>query len=147
MRRYLFVLPLIIACARAETPSADSAAAAASAGLTEADVAGTWTGTFTPDGDTTRVPWTDVCGGGTCRLVTAPAPNDTIVSTYTIQGDSVVGVSSAYADTSIVKGAMVVDHWVARPRAGQLTGSGRMVLADRPDSVVLRYTFQGSRNP
>ena len=127
MRRYLLVLPFLFACAKSDTPPADSAAAAAPAALTEADIAGTWTGTFTPEGqDTVRVPWTDVCGAGTCRLVAANAPNDTVVSTYTIQGDSVVGVSSAYADTSLVKGAMVVDHWVARPSAGQVSGTGRI---------------------
>lgn len=145
MRRYLLVVPFLIACAKSETPSADSAAMAA-AGLTEADVAGTWTGTMTPEGmDTVRVPWTDVCAAGTCRLVVSSAPNDTVVSTYVIAADSVVGTSTAYADTSLVKGAMVVDHWVGRITSGQVNGTGRVVLADKPDSVLMRYRFTGTK--
>lgn len=147
MRRYLFVLPFVMACARAETPPADSAAAAMPPALTEADVAGTWTGTLMPEGsDSVVAHWTDVCGGGTCRLTTQEAPKDTVTSTYTIQGDSVVATSTAYADP-MAKGAMVIDNWVARPSGGQVTGTGRLTLADKPDSVVMRYRFTGTRNP
>jgi hypothetical protein len=147
MRRFLFAVPFLIACGGAETPPADSAAMAP-AGLTDADVAGTWSGTVTPEGqDTLQIPWTDVCGAGTCRLVVSTMPNDTIVATYTIQGDSVVGTSSPYADTTIVKGAMLIDTWVARISGNQLTGTGMAKLADRPDSVVMRYRFTGTKNP
>lgn len=147
MRRYLFVLPFVLACARADETPADSAAAAMPPALTEADVAGTWTGTLMAEGsDSVMVNWTNICGAGTCRLTTQQVPGDTVTATYAIQGDSVVATSAAHADP-MAKGAMVTDHWVARLSGGQVTGTGMLRLADRPDSVVMRYRFTGTRNP
>lgn len=146
MRRFLLVVPFVFACAKAETPSADSAAMATPA-MTEADVAGTWTGTIMMEGsDSVMAHWTDVCGAGTCRLTTQESPNDTVASTYVIQGDSAVGTSAAYADPQ-VGGAMVTDHWVGRVSGNTVNGTGMMKLADKPDSVVMRYRFTGTRTP
>lgn len=147
MRRALLVLPFLIACGGSESPPADSAAAMPAA-LTEADAAGTWTGTSTPEGsDSVLGHWTQVCAAGTCRGTTQENPGDTVVSTYTIEADSVVGTSAAFMDPTIAPGVSLVDHWVARPVNGQVTGYGRFVLADRPDSVVARYRLMGSRTP
>ena len=148
MRRYLLLLPLLIACAKAETPSADSVAAASGPpAITEADVAGTWTGTATPEApDTGTVNFTITCGGGTCRNVVSSAPNDTIVLNYVLAADSSVGTSSPYKDAQ-AGGATVVDHYVARVSGNQVTGHGWVTLADKPDSVVARYRFTGTRNP
>jgi hypothetical protein len=147
MRRYLFVLPFVVACAKSETPAADSTAAAMPAAVTEADVAGTWTGTLMMEGsDSVIAHWTDVCGGGSCRLTTQESPKDTVTSTYVIQADSVVGTAAAYADASL-KGTMVTDHWVGRITGNQVTGSGMLKLASNPDSVVMRYRFTGTKNP
>ena len=147
MRRYLLVLPFLIACSKAETPAADSAAAAMPPALTEADVAGTWTGTSTPEApDTGTVNFTVTCGGGSCHLVAAPAPNDTVHSTYVLAADSSVGTSTPYKDAQR-GGAMVVDHWVARVTGNQVTGHGWTTLADKPDSVVSRNRFTGTKNP
>jgi hypothetical protein len=147
MRRYLLVLPLLIACAKEEAPSADSAAAAMPPALTEADVAGTWTGTVTPEApDTGTTTFTVSCGGGSCHLVTATAPNDTVHSTYVLAADSSTGTSTPYKDPQ-AGGAMVVDHWVARVTGTQVTGHGWLTLADKPDSVVARYRFTGSKSP
>lgn len=147
MRRYLLVLPLLIACSKAETPPPDSAAAAAPAALTDADVSGTWTGTLMPEGsDSVVAHWTDVCGAGTCRLTTQEFPKDTVVATYVIQGDSVVGTAAAYADPSM-KGTMVTDSWVGRITGNQVSGSGHLNLAAKPDSVVMRYHFTGTKAP
>jgi len=148
MRRCLLVVPFILACGGAETPPADSAAmAAAPAALTDADVAGNWTGTLMMEGsDSVVAHWTDVCGMGTCRLTTQEAPKDTVTSTYVIDADSAIGTSAAYAEASM-GGTMVTDHWVARTTNGQVTGTGMMKLAANPDSVVMRYRFTGTRNP
>ena len=147
MRRYVVIVPLLIACASNETPSADSAAAAPAA-LTDADVAGTWTGTATPEGsDSVFAHWTQTCSAGTCRTTTQEMPKDTVTATSTIEGDSVRATTAAFADTTLVKGAMVVDSWVARVTGTQVTGHGVFKLADKPDSVVLRYRFSGSRAP
>ena len=147
MRRYLLVLPLLLACAKEEAPPADSAAAAMPPAITEADVAGTWTGTATPEApDTGTVNFTITCGGGSCRTVLSSAPNDTVPSTYVLAADSSTGKSSPYKDAS-VGGAMVVDHWVARVTGNQVTGHGWATLADKPDSVVARYRFTGTKSP
>lgn len=147
MRRYLLVLPFLLACAKKEAPSADSAAAAMPAAITEADVAGTWTGTATPEApDTGTVNFTVTCGGGSCHFVAANAPKDTVHSTYVLAADSSTGTSTAYKD-AMHGGVMVVDHWVARVTGNQVTGHGWATLADKPDSVVARYRFTGTKGP
>ena len=146
MRRYLLVLPFMIACAKADTPPADSAAmAAAPAALTEVDVAGTWSGTAMMEGsDSVIANWTNMCSAGTCRFTTTQSPKDTVQHTYVLEADSMKGTSAPYADP-MLKGAMVVDYWVARFSAGQVTGTGRLTLADKPDSVLMRYRFTGTK--
>ena len=148
MRRYLLVVPFLLACAKGENAPADSAAmAAAPAALTEADVAGTWSGTATLEApDTGTVNWTATCGAGTCRLTTKESPKDTITSSYVLAADSSIGTSSPYAD-AMRKGVMVVDHYVVRVSAGQVTGYSWVTLADKPDSVVQRSRFTGTKAP
>lgn len=144
MRRYLLVLPLLIACAKAETPSADSAAAAPAA-LTDADFAGNWSGTLMPEGsDSVVANWSDVCGQGTCRLTTRENPKDTVTFTYVIEGDSARYNSTAHPDPA-AGGAMVTDGGVARVSGNQITGNGIVRLAERPDSIVFRYRFTGTK--
>lgn len=146
MRRYLLVLPFLVACGGSETPPADSAAAAMPPALTEADVAGTWSGNLMAEGsDSVAATWTDTCAGGTCRLVVSNAPKDTIVTSYTIAGDSLMYSAGPTKDPQ--SGAMVTDAGVARITGNQITGSGVMRLADKPDSVVMRYRFTGTKNP
>ena len=147
MRSLLFAVPFaLVACAGgSETPPADEPATAMAA-LTDADLAGTWTGTAMAEGsDSVFAHWTQVCGGGTCRGTSQEAP-DTVVSTYTIDADSAMGVAAAVADPTM-GGAMVVDHWVVRVSNGTGTGTGYITLADKPDSVVMRYRFSGTRTP
>lgn len=147
MRRLLLVVPFVFACAKGENPPADSAAAApAPAMLTEADVAGTWSGTASTLTDSVFAHFTITCGTGTCRITSTENPKDTIPSTYVIAGDSSTGTSSPYAEPA-VKGAMVVDHYVARVTAGTVNGTGHLTLADKPDSVVFRYKFTGTKTP
>jgi hypothetical protein len=148
MRRYLFVVPFLFACAKGENAPADSAAAAtAPAALTEADVAGNWSGNLMMEGsDSVVATWTEVCGSGTCRLVVSTAPKDTVVGTYMIMGDSVMYTVAAHPDPS-QKGAMVTEAGSGHITAGTLTGSGRAMLAAKPDSIVMRYKFTGTKAP
>lgn len=144
MRRYLLVVPLLIACGGSETPPADSMAMAPAA-LTDADVAGNWSGTLMLEGsDSVVATWSDVCGAGTCRLVVSTNPTDTVVGTYMIEGDSVRYSAGPYADKS-VGGAMVTDAGVARITGNQISGAGIVRLAAKPDSVVMRYRFTGTK--
>jgi len=148
MRRYLLAVSLIVACGRAETPPADSAAmAAVPAALTEADVAGTWSGTAMMEGsDSVIAHWTNICAAGTCRFTTTESPKDTVPQTYVLEADSMRGTSQPYPEPSM-GGTMVIDQWVARFTGSQLTGTGMAILADRPDSVVMRYRFTGTKAP
>jgi hypothetical protein len=147
MRRYLLVVPFLFACAKGENATADSAAAAmAPAALTEADLAGTWTGTATMEGtDSVFAHWTQVCANGTCRGTTTESPKDTVVSSYVIAADSSAGTSVPLAQPGIT--GMVIDHWVVRVNGNQATGTGRFTLVDKPDSVVMRYRFSGTKAP
>lgn len=142
---YAVVLLGALACAKSEETTADTTAmAAAPAGLTDADFAGTWTGTAKMEGsDSVALHWTQVCGGGTCKGTSQEMPNDTITSNYTIDADSSHGVSLPYMDQ--MAKARVVDHWIARVAGSTVTGRGWAVLADKPDSTVMRYTFEGTK--
>lgn len=149
MRRYLLVVvPFVFACARGENAPADSAAmAAAPAALTEADVAGNWSGNLMAEGsDSVVATWTEVCGGGTCRLVVSTSPKDTVVGSYAIAGDSVTYTVAAHPDPTL-GGAMITESGSGRISAGQITGSGKAMLASKPDSVVIRYRFTGTKTP
>ena len=147
MRRYLLILPFVFECAKGEEAPADSAAmAAAPAALTDADVSGTWTGVVKIAGtDSILAHFSITCGAGTCRGTSTESPKDTVQSTYVLQADSAVGTSAAYNDPMMK--VSVIDHWVARPVGSQVTGTGRFVLATKPDSVLANYTFTGSRAP
>lgn len=150
MRAAFVLLPLlVIGCAKSETPKSDSTATPATpaATISEADVAGTWTGTAKIAGtDSVIAHWTQICGGGTCRGFSQEDMKDTIPSTYTIMGDSAVGQSQPHALPGMPVG-QIVEHWIVHPTGATLTGAGRYTLASKPDSVVARFTFEGSKQP
>jgi hypothetical protein len=148
----LSVVVAVVACAKTETPPADTANAAMAPApapapaptITETDVAGTWKGTSMPMGsDSVVAKWTQVCAAGSCKG-TVEGNKVTIQAAYTISGDSAVGVSQPYTDPS-VKGGKLIDTWVVRVAGDNATGTGAMKLASKPDSVVMRYHFAGSR--
>ena len=148
MRGALLVVPMAIvmlACGAKEEPAADTSAAAAApapAGLTEADVAGTWTGEDKdPATGAVVARWTQVCGGGTCKGTVEGQP-DTLVSTYRIDADSAFGTSVAYMHPQYK--ANVVDYWVVRLSNGVANGTQVTKLADK-DSVLATSTFTGTR--
>jgi hypothetical protein len=144
MRYLLLLLPLLAACAKAEKAQPETAAAAGPMALTDADVAGTWTGTSMPMGsDSVLAHWTQVCGSGTCKG-TVEGMTDTVPATYTLMADSVMGQSAAYTDPA-VPGVRVMDMWTLHLQNGKVVGTGTLRLADNPDSVVMRYRFEGSR--
>jgi hypothetical protein len=39
----------------------------------------------------------------------------------------------------------VIDTWVVRLSDGKVVGTGAFVLAAKPDSVLMRYRFEGGR--
>jgi hypothetical protein len=151
MRPYLLVVPFVLACAKgekapADSPAAASATPAAPAALTDAGISGTWTGLSKIEGtDSTISHFSITCGNGTCRNTSTEAPKDTLPYTYVLAADSATGMSSPFVEPA--SKAKVVDHWVARASNNQVTGHGWLTLADKPDSVVARYTLSGTKAP
>ena len=147
MKSAFVLLPLfVIGCAKSGTPNSDSSVVAGTpaASLSDADVAGTWTGTAKIAGtDSVISHWTQVCTTGTCRLTSQENMKDTVSSTYTIMGDSAVGQSQPYAIPGV--SGQVIDHWTVHPVDGKVTGAGYYTLASKPDSVIVRYTVEGAK--
>ena len=149
MSRVLMLVPVVmgvLACGKTETPPADTMANATemSHNITDADVTGTWKGTNMPVGsDSVIGHWTQVCGAGSCKGG-EDGSNVVVLSTYTLSGDSAVGVSQPFSDPSI-KGGEIIDTWVVHLNGDNATGTGAMKLASKPDSVVMSYHFAGSR--
>jgi hypothetical protein len=143
MRRALLLIPLVVACSRSPQTQGNAAAAGPTA-MTEADVAGTWMGTSMPAGsDSVVARWTQVCANGACTG-TIEGTTDTLRSTYTLSGDSCMGRSAPYVNTA-VGGVKAIDSWTVHLRDGKAVGTGTIVLADKPDSVLMQYHFEGSR--
>jgi hypothetical protein len=63
-----------------------------------------------------------------------------------LNGETISATSVPFASPTL-KGTKVVDHYEGRISGGQITGTGHFTLADKPDSVVFRYKFTGTRNP
>lgn len=148
MRRALMLIPFVIGCAKTETAKVDSATMAppVAAALTEADVAGTWKGTAMMAGtDSVFAHWTQICAAGTCKGTTEGA-KDTVVATYMLMADSAMGTSQPYTNPAI-KGGKVIDSWTLHLKDGKVSGTGMLSLASKPDSVLMRYRFEGSRAP
>ncbi|MGK2963127.1 MAG: hypothetical protein ACSLFK_13445 [Gemmatimonadaceae bacterium] len=154
MRRLATLIPLVavfLACTKSDAPATDTETAMAPApammpvALSDADVSGTWTGTSTAVGsDAVMTNWTQVCASGSCKG-TSRESKATTEYTYTLAGDSTVGVSKPFDGEGEMKGQRLIDHWTAHFDGGNVRGSGMMMLASRPDSVVVRYTFTGSK--
>lgn len=148
MRRAFLFLALSVACSKPDTAKPDASAMSADMPmmLTDAQMSGTWTGTTMPmASDSILVRWTQNCGGGSCKG-TVEGSKDTVPSTYTISGDSAVGVTTAYVDPT-VSTAKVIDTWTLHLKDGRVIGTGMFSLASKPDSILMRYRFDGSRRP
>lgn len=149
--RWLGALLLIAACKGSEGGATDSAAGmtampAAPMPLTEADVMGTWKGTTMAMGsDSILNRFTELCGAGVCKGI-IDGMKDTMMQTYVLSGDSAIGTSAIYEEPSM-KGMKLQDTWVLRIANGKVTGSGHAHLASKPDSIVMRYRFEGVRAP
>lgn len=144
MRTILILLVAAAGCRQSNAPPAEPPAS----DLTEADVAGTWTGNVKPEGsDSVVLRWTQRCSAGACIGTTEGEP-DSILSTYRLSGDSVMGTSTAHPGTAF-GGAMVVNVWTLRLVNGRkkLSGHGMFQAADNPDSVLMRYLVDGSKSP
>jgi hypothetical protein len=113
--------------------------------VSDADVSGTWSGvSMPPNSDSVVSHWTQVCAAGKCRGGETGSKIQ-YSSSYTLAGDSAVGVSEPFSDPAIAKGAKVIDHYVVHFMGDSATGTGMMNLASKPDSVVMAYRFAGAK--
>lgn len=112
--------------------------------LTEAAMAGTWAGAL-HDATSDAVLGTivDICAAGVCKGIMNGSA-DTVFIAYRLAGDSSVGVSRPF-DARSKPGLRLQDRWVARVRGDTLFGVGATHLADRPDSIVMRFRFAATR--
>ena len=84
-----------------------------------------------------------VCGAGKCTG-TIEGMKETYTATYTLSGDSMIAVSPPFSDPA-VKGGKVIDSWVGHFSGTNVMGTGEEKLASKPDSVVVRYRWSGTR--
>lgn len=112
--------------------------------LTETVMAGTWTGALRDaNSDAVLGSIVDICAGGVCKGL-MNGSTDTVFIEYRLAGDSSIGVSRPFNARS-KKGLRLQDRWVARVRRDTLFGAGATHVADRPDSVVMRFRFTATR--
>ena len=151
----------VVACAKNETPKADTAAPAAAAAaaaptapaaVTAADMVGTVSGKVMMENSDSVVS-TFVCttaaGGSVSKCVNAATPKDTVDYTYTLSGaDSVSWTSAAHVPPAPAKGPKPpkqIDHVVGRLSGNKWTGTIVSVLASKPDSVLGKVKWEATK--
>jgi hypothetical protein len=148
MRKQLLLLPLVLACAKTETAQTDTAAMAmAPATLSANDVAGTWNGQSKREGsDSVVARWTVTATATESKLV-YEGTTDSVAFANAFDGDSMVATSQPFDDPLMPGADKVVFRSVARLQAGKLVGTTVITMADKPDSVVARGTWEATRAP
>lgn len=138
----------VFACAKSETPAADSPAVAAGpAPLTAADVAGTWNGmTMMENSDSVVSRWT-VTGDGTNGKWISDAMKDSVATSTTYDADSMIVTSVPYKDPLQKGNPTVTFRSVGRLTGGKLVGTATVMPADKPDSVVARFRWEATKAP
>ena len=148
MKKAMLLAAFVFACAKSETPKADSPAVAAGpAPLTAADVAGTWNGTTMAEAsDSVLNRWT-VTGDGMNGKWVAEGSKDTVATTTTYDADSMIVTSAAYKDMLTKGNPMVTFRSVGRLTGGKLVGTAAAMLVSKPDSVINRVRWEATKAP
>ncbi len=135
---------VLAACAKTETPKADTAAAPAAATL--ADFAGKWNMRAVPEsGDTTAT--TYVLTASADSTWTLKYSNGLEVKAHVMaSGDSVVIDAGPYASVRR-KGLKVTTHGALRRDGDKLVGSSTAHYATTKPDSVLRLRMEGTRAP
>jgi len=140
----------IVACAKSETGSADTAAmAAAPAPLTAADLDGTWSGVSMAEfSDSVTNRWTVFRGATESEVnLVVEGSKDTITYTRTLDADSLVAMSAPFTPPTPPKSPQVIVRSVGRLMGGKLVGTAVTMLAAKPDSVISRGRWEATRLP
>ena len=150
--RNAFLLALaVVACSTKDAPVTDSAAGtaapAAPARLTAADIAGSWTGTTMPQGsDSVTNRWTTIRDtDSTGRIISESSP-DTIMYSVVYDADSMIATSKPFSTKADPK-TKVMFRSVGRLKDGKLVGTTTTMLAAKPDSVLARDRWEATRKP
>ena len=151
MRKVLFLAVAVAACAKTETPAADTAAAAAPpppAALTAADMRGTWNGTTKREGTDSTATFTVVSTSDSTGKIVFGGSKDSVDFTTKVDADSSIVTSAAYNDPALPKQApKVVFRSVGRLEGGKLVGTASVMLASKPDSVIGKSTWEATKAP
>lgn len=153
MRKLFLLAVAVVACAKSETPAADTAAAApapppAPAPLTAADIRGVWNGTSKREGSDSTLNFTVVnVTDSTGKLVFAGA-KDSVNTMTKFDADSMIVTSAAYKDPTAPKNAPPVTfRSVGRLKDGKLVGVASVMPAAKPDTVIARVNWEMTKAP
>lgn len=152
MRKMFCLAFVLVACTKAETPAADTTAAAMTPApvlLTASEVSGKWNGmSMGETSDSVTMRWTTESIDDTSGKLTLEGSKDAIPFTRKFDGDSMIVTSTApYASPANQKGPMMNFRSIGRLKDGKLVGTSVNTLADKPDSVVARGRWEASRAP
>jgi hypothetical protein len=157
--RLLIAAVSLVACAKTETPKADStppaaaAAPAAPVAVTAADLVGTVNGQVmaeNADSVLSKFTCTTAATGNVSKCVNSAAPKDTTPYTYALSGaDSVMWTSDPHTPPppAPAKSPKVIDHVMGRIAGNKWTGTIVTVLASKPDSVMSRTRWEATKAP
>ncbi len=147
MRRFTTLLlgSALVACSGGDYDSADAGSMEA-AGITLADVAGTWnlTGTFATPEEPTIVDYSVVATDSESGwLLNLPDRDPIEIRIVAVDGDSIVGESGPF-ESIIQEGVMVSTRTVMRLHDGMLVGSLTATYDTDPVQSV-DGTFEGTK--
>ena len=142
----LLAVATIVACAKTEEATPDSAAAAVAAPTpTVADFAGTWTLSSVLEGTPDPVPSTLTANAdGTGSLSLEGRPN--VPVTLSMSGDSLVTQTAEY-ESILRKGVMVTVRTAAVMSGGTLTGKMVATYKTPTGEQIVNGTVTGTKAP
>ena len=149
MKKVILLAAVLFACAKKEEPAPDTAATAVGPpALTAADLAGTWNGTaLAENSDSVLFKFTVWSPTGMDSKTLVEGQKDTVAVTHVISGDSLVATSAPHVDPSMKGKPTVIFRAVGRLTGGKLAGNATVMLASKPDSVIVRNRFEMTKAP
>ncbi|MGH7711716.1 MAG: hypothetical protein ACREOG_10560 [Gemmatimonadaceae bacterium] len=149
MKKAMLLAAFIVACGPKEQPATDtSAMAMGPPALTASELAGTWSGVVMAEGSDSILDRFTVISptGMDSKTVSASNP-DTVAVTHLIDADSIVATSAPHVDPTIPGKPQVTFRAVGRMVGGKLVGTSAVMLASKPDSVLMRSRFEMTKTP
>ena len=149
MKKVMLLAAFLVACGPAEQPAVDTPATAGPAPISAADLAGTWTGTMMAEGsDSVLGRFTVVNPTGNDAKIVTEGSRDSVAMSHTFDADSFVATSAVYTDQNLPGKPQVTTRAVGRlVMPGQARGTSTIMLASKPDSVLLRTRWEATKSP